>query len=113
MNDGGSVFKRLNEIGLDSVLEERGHSALRRKIAAVNGFAVIGVCHENVAKSGLEIVKRLRKAENSHDLAGNSDHKMVLTWYAVHRSSKSYGDVTERTVVCVCNAGENYASGVY
>ena len=110
VNKSGSVFKSLNEVRLDSVLKQSRHRALCLKVTGKHGSAVVCISHENVAKTGLEVVKRLCKAENSHYLAGNGYHKVVLSRYTVNTSAKTYRYVAQSSVVGVGNTGENYSS---
>ena len=110
MNEGGGVLKCLHEVGLYSVLKERGHSAVSLKVAAVYGLVVVCVSHEYISKSFLEVGERLSKAENSHYLTCYGDHKVILPRNAVYLRAKTYGDISQRAVIGVGNSGEEYSS---
>ena len=43
VDDGGVVFQRLDEVGVDGVLQQSGHSAGRAQLPGCDGLAAVGV----------------------------------------------------------------------
>ena len=73
------MFQGLNQVGLQRVLQQGGHSALGLQVAGRDGLAVPGVTHNQPSQAGLQIVDVGGQAQNRHDFGGHRDVVAVLT----------------------------------
>ena len=112
VHNGGSALESLNKIGLDSVLEQRGHSAVSLDVLSINGLARVVVSDKYVAQPALKVVDIRRKAKDSHDLGGNGDDEVILARNSVDLSAESYDDIAQSAVVHVEAALEKYPARV-
>ena len=71
MYESGGMFQSLNQVGLQSVLQEGSHSALGLQIASRDGLALPGVAHNQTGQTGLQVIDIGSQAQNSHDLGGD------------------------------------------
>ena len=101
MHGGGRTLKGLHQIGLDRVLEQRGHRAVRLDIARVDRFSLRVVGDQDAAQAALEVVDIRGKAEDRHDLGGDGDNKVILARNAVDLSAESDDNVSESAVIHV------------
>ena len=70
----------------------------------MHGLLVARVADDDLAEPRLQIVERLRKAEDRHDFGGDDDVEAVLARKAVARAAQRHGDVAQRAVVHVHHA---------
>ena len=101
VNKSRCVLKRLDQVRLNSVFEQRCHSTLGMDIADGNRLAVIGVGNNHSAQALFKVFDAGSKAEYSHDLGGNGNIKAVLSWHAVCNAAKSVNNVSELAIVHV------------
>ena len=101
VNKSRCMLKRLDQVRLNSVFEERCHSALCVDIADGNRLAVIGVGNNHSAQALFKVFDAGSKAEYSHDLRSNGNIKAVLSWHAVCNAAKSVNNVSELAIIHV------------
>ena len=101
MDEGRGSLQRLNQIGLQGVLQKSGHGALRLQVVSGDGLPVIGVGHHHPSQPGFQVGDVRRKAQHRHDLAGHGDIKAVLPRNALHPASQTVHNVAELAVVHV------------
>jgi len=99
VNNGGSAFECLDQVGLQGILEECGHSTLGTDITCKNRFACVCVTDENIPKPRLEITDARCQAQNCHHLGGSSNIKSCLPGHALSRSAQTNHHVTESTII--------------
>ena len=68
VHEGGRVLEGLDKIGVECVLEQHRHGAVRVKVPRPDGLLVAVVGHDDVAHPLLEVVERGGQAEDRHDL---------------------------------------------
>ena len=95
------MLKRLNQVRLNSVFEQRCHSALCMDIANGNRLAVIGVGNNHSAQALFKVFDAGSKAEYSHNLGSNGNIKAVLSWHAVCNATKAVNNVSELAIIHV------------
>ena len=95
------VLQRLDEVGLDSVLQEGCHGSRGVKVICGHRLTLEIVGHDDPAQSLLQVSDIVRQTEDRHDLGGNSDDKVVLSDHAVGLSAKPDDDVPKAPVVHV------------
>ena len=89
----------LDEVGVDGVLQQSGHSAGRPQLPGRDGLAVVGVGADDAGQALLEVGQVARQAEDGHDLAGDGDVKAVLTRGAVHFAAQAIHQKAQLAVV--------------
>ena len=104
------VFKRLNEVWLECILEQSHHSAAAAELLCVNSVAVKVVTHENAFKALFEVVKVACKAKDSHYLRCNGYLETVLTREAVYLSAQAHNYLTQSAVVHIHTSLEEDSS---
>ena len=109
----GSALKGLDKVGLQSVLQKRGHRARRLELAAGHGLVVVGVADYNAREALLEVGYRVRKAEHCHNLTRNGYVKAVLAGHTVHLAAHAVNYETKLAVVHVNAAFPCYFANVY
>ena len=83
VDKGGITLERLDQVGLDGVLEKYAHGALGADVVDGDGPAIEGVGHAHAAQAGLEVCKVGSQAEDGHDLGGDGDVETILASHAV------------------------------
>ena len=101
VDDGGVVFKRLHKVGVDGVLEQRGHRARRADLPGRDRLAVVGIGADDAGQALFEVLEVGGQAEDGHDLAGDRDVEAVLTRGAVDLAAKAVDEETQLAVVHV------------
>ena len=101
VDEGGSTFQGLDQVGLQGILQEGCHGALGLQVMGGDGGAVIGVSHHHAAQALLQVGDGGGKAQNGHDLGGNGNIKAVLTGHALHTAAQAVDHVAQLTVVHV------------
>ena len=99
VDDGGGPLQGLDQIGLQGVLEQGGHSAGGLQVARGDGLVVVGVAHHHPAQALLQVCHRGGQAQHGHDLRGHGDVKAVLPGHALHPAAQAADDVAELAVV--------------
>ena len=112
VDDGGVVFQRLHQIGVDGVLQQGGHGARRADLARRHRLAVVGVGADDAGQPLFQVFQVGGKAEDGHDLAGDGDIKAVLPGRAVHLAAQTVHNEPQLTVVHVHAALPGDAAGV-
>ena len=101
MDKSRCVLKRLDQVRLNSIFEQRCHSALCVDIADGNRLAVIGVGNNHSAQALFKIFDAGSKAEYCHDLGSNGNIKAILSWHAVGNAAKAVNNVSELAIIHV------------
>ena len=112
VDERGIVLQRLDQVGLDGVLQKRGAGALGVEVVHGDRLAVVGVGNHHAAKAGLQVIEVARQAEGGHDLGGNGDVEAVLTGHAVGDATHAVNHVTKLAVVHVDATAPNDAARV-
>ena len=99
VDEGGGALQGLDQIGLQRILQKRGHSALSLEVVGGDGLAVISVGHHHAAQTGLQIGDIRSQAQHGHDLAGDGDVEAVLPGHALHPAAKAVHHVAQLPVV--------------
>ena len=47
MDQGGGVFQRLHQVGLDGVFQQGGHGPLGLQVGGGDRFVVVGIAHDD------------------------------------------------------------------
>ena len=101
VHERGVVLERLDEVGLDGVLQERRHGALRVDVVDRDRLAVVRVRDDHAAEARLEVHEVRREAEHGHDLGRDGDVEAVLARHAVRDAAEAVHDVSKLAVVHV------------
>ena len=112
MYECGGMLQGLNQVGLQSVLQQSGHSALCIQVTGGDGLAVPGVGNHQAGKAGLQVIDVGSQAQNSHDFGSNGDVVAILTGYTVGLAAQAVNDEAELTVVHVHAAAPYDLTGV-
>ena len=104
VHEGGRALQRLHQVGLERVLQQRGHGALRLQVAGRDGVIVARVAHHDARKALLEVGDGRGQAEDGHDLAGHRDVEAVLARHAVGLAAQAVHHVAQLAVVHVHHA---------
>ena len=99
VHKSGRVLKRLHQVGLDGIFEERRHGTLGLEVRRGDGLAAVGVCHHHAAQARLEVHEVARQAERRHNLGRDRDIKAILARHALHLAAQAIHNVAELTIV--------------
>ena len=103
MDEGGRVLGRLDEVGLQRILQDdkdRSHAA---QVAEVERLALAGDTQEDVLQTTAQVLQILCQAEDSHDLRGHRDVESALAHHAI-ASTQANHNLAERTVIDIQDA---------
>ena len=100
MDESGSPFERLHEIGLQRVLEQRGHRPGGVQVGGGDRPPVPGMGDQHAAELLLELLETEGKAERGHHFGSDRDVEAVLARKAVARA-KADDDLAKRAIVHV------------
>ncbi len=106
------MFQGLNQVRLQSVLQQGGHGALGVQVTGGDGLAVPGVTHNQPSQAGLQVRDVGGQAENCHDLGGDGDVVAVLTRGAIDAAAEAVDDEAELAVVHIDAAAPGDAARV-
>ena len=98
------TLERLDQIGLERVLEQGRHGALGLKVAGTNGLAGKAVADDDLAQALLKVVDARGQAQDCHDLGGNGDVEAVLTRHALGLAANAVDNMAQLTIVHVDDA---------
>ena len=112
MHQRRRTFERLDEIGLDRLLEQRRHRAFRLEVGRRHRRLRVGVADHHPPEPAFEVVDVGREAERRHDFGGDRDVEAVLAGEAVGRAAEADHDFSKRTVVHVEHAPPGDAAQV-
>ena len=101
VDKGGGPLQSLDQIGLQSVLQQGGHGPLRLQVVGGHRLAVVGVGHDDAAQLLLQVHQTGGQAQHRHDLAGHRDVKAVLPGHALHPAAQAVHNVAQLPVVHV------------
>ncbi len=101
MHERGRAFERLNEIGLERVLEQRGHRAFGLEVASGDRRSVARVADDHPAEPRFEIVEVGGEAEGRHHFRGHGDVETVLARISVFRAAEADDDLAQGAIVHV------------
>ena len=99
VDQGGSALQRLDKIRLESIFQQRRHSAGCLQIMGGNGCTVIGIAHNNAAQARLQIGQGGGKAQYRHDLTGHRDIVAVIAGDAVCFAAQTDGNAAQDAVI--------------
>ena len=108
VHQAGGALQRLDQVGLQSVLEQHRHRAVRVQVGRMDGRPAIGVSHKDAPQPRPQVVKIIRQAQDRHHLGGNGNHEMLFARHAVHLPAKPDGQVAQRTVIHIEHAREHH-----
>ncbi len=112
VNKTGSVFKRLDKVWFDGILEKGGHRPDGFQIPCIQRSSFPAVTENDISQTNFQIVNIVCKTEDSHHFTCDRDHKVVLTRNAVGLPAESDDDVSKSTVVHIQTAFEDDAPGI-
>ena len=112
MDKRRSMLKRLDQVRLNSIFEERCHSALCVDIADGNRLAVIGVGNNHSTQALFKVFDARSKAKYGHDLGSDRDIKAVLSWHAISNAAKSVNNISELAIIHVNTAFPHHAAWI-
>ena len=112
MHEGRGAFQGLDQVGLQGVLQQRGHRTFRLQVVGGYGFIVIGVADDDTAQALLQVGDAGCQAEDRHDLACNGDVEAIFAGHAMGASAQAADDVAQLAVVHVDSALPSDAAGV-
>ena len=101
VHEGGRALQGLHQVGLERVLEQRGHGADGLEVARGDGLVVVGVAHDDAAQALLQVSDGGGEAEDRHDLAGDGDIEAVLARRAVGLAAEAVHHEAQLPVVHV------------
>jgi len=101
VNECGVVLQGLHEVGLDRVLQECGHCAVRLQITSQHRFLLARVADDDLAHARLQVLETRGQAEDRHDLRSDDDIEPILARITVRRPTKRDRDVAQCAVVHV------------
>ena len=112
MDERGGMLQRLNQVGLQSVLQQSGHSALCVQVTGGDGLAGVSIADHQTSQSGLQVVDVGGQAQNRHDLGSHGDVVAVLTGGTVDLAAQAVNDEPQLTVVHIDAAAPGDLTGV-
>src|SRR5205807_70742 len=89
VHERGRAFERLHEIGLERLLEERGHGAGRIEVRSADRSPVSRPADDHAPELFLKLLEARRKAESGHDFGSDGNVETILAREAV-ASAKPY-----------------------
>ena len=95
------VLQRLDQIGLQGVLQQGRHGAGRLQVGSGHRGVVIGVAHHDPPQPGFQIRDVRCQAQHGHDLAGHGDVESVLPGHTLHPAPQAVHDAAQLPVVHV------------
>ena len=101
VQDGRVVLQGLHQVGLEGVLQQHGHRAVRFQLARGHRLAGQAVADDDVAQALLQVLHRGGQAENRHHLGGHHDVEAVLAREAVGRATEGDRHIAQSAVVHV------------
>ncbi len=112
VNESGGVLQGLNQVGLQSVLQQSGHGALSVQVAGGDGLAGIGVANHQTGQTSLQVGDVGGQTQNGHDFGSDSDVVAVLTGGAVDLAAQAVHHEAELTVIHIDAAAPGDLTGV-
>ena len=103
-------FQGLNQIGLQGILEQYRHGAIRLHFAGRDRRAVPAVANHDITETAAQICQISGQAENCHDLGSHGDVEPALTRESVGHAAQRDDDFPERPVVHIGNPPPSYAA---
>ena len=88
VNEGGSIFRSLHQVGLDSVLEEHHNCTRNTKILYGERLAFIGVTEKDIFDATTEVVFACCQTENCHQFRSGCNVETSLLNSAIR--SRTY-----------------------
>ena len=101
VDEGRGALQGLDQVGLQSVLQQGRHGALGLQVVGGDGPAVVGIGHHHPAKAGLQVGDVGGEAQHRHDLAGHGDVEAILPGHALHPAAQAVHDAAQLAVVHV------------
>ena len=112
VDDGGVVFQRLDQVGVNGVFQQSRHCACCADLPGGDRLAIVSISAHNAAQAVFQVGQVGGQAEDGHDLAGNGDVKAVLARGAVHLAAQAVHNKAQLAVIHVHAALPGDAAGV-
>ena len=106
------VLKCLDQIRLNSIFEQCGHSPLCVNVTDGNRLAIVGVGNNHSTQALFKIFDARSKAKYGHDLGSDRDIKAVLSWHAISNAAKSVNNISELAIIHVNTAFPHHAAWI-
>src|SRR5699024_9171049 len=100
-----------HQVGLERVLEQHRHGAVRLEVPRRDGMALPGFRDDDIAQSALQVGEVAGQAEDGHDLGGDGDVEPVFSDGAV-ALVQGDDDVAQGAVIHVHDAAPTDLHGV-
>ena len=91
----------MNQVRVDGILEQGGHSALGLEVSGRHGTTVEGIGHDDASQALLKVGQASRQAEDRHDFGSHGDVVAVFARHAVNLALEAVDDMTQLAVVHV------------
>ena len=104
VDDGRSAFERLEQVGLEGVLEDGRHGPCGVQVLRGDALALVRVADDDPAQALAQVVQRGGEGEQHHDLARGGDVEAGLARQPVLSRPEPDDDVAQGTVVDVEHA---------
>ncbi len=98
VHDHRCAFRRLDEIGLERILQKHAHGVYRLDVRWRNRLVIEIVADNDLAEPFAQIVHIFAQAEDGHDLRGGRNHKAVFSCLPVSVPESDH-DAAQGTVV--------------
>ena len=109
VDDCGSAFESLYQIGVESFFQQYSHCSVGFQIACFDYPFIKGSGNGYVAKTFFKIGEAGRQTEYGHDFAGDGDAEVVFPDNAIGFTSHTDNDIAQRPVVHIQTAFESYS----
>ena len=104
VDEGRHRLRGLHQVRQDRLVQDRGHRADHAKLLRQDRLAVHREADEDPVQPGAQVGRRVRQAEDGHDLARRGDVEAALAGNALRPSSQADDDVPQGPVVHVQDA---------
>src|SRR5256885_341068 len=112
MDERGSALERLHEVGVDRVLQEQRHRALRLQFAGSHGGLPGGDADDDARQAALQVLDTGGEGHDRHDLGARDDDEAFFARRAGIEPPQTDDEVAQGAVVHVDGAGPRDAAGV-
>ena len=99
VDEGRSIFRGLDKIGIQSILEEDSNGSGNTQILDIEWFIVKCIAEEDIVQTPFEVLEVARKAEYCHNFGGRGDIESAFLGLAVGIRAETCDYLPERTVI--------------
>ena len=99
VNKGRRSIDGLNQVWLNRIFKDQGKSPFHFQITDINWTAIIAVTDHNISQTAFQIFNICRQAKDGHNLRSNCNIKTVFTRNPIQRTTKTYTDMAQSTVI--------------